>query len=324
MATPRKQQISLVDTPYYHCVARCVRRAFLCGEDTFSGQSFEHRRGWVEDKLHFLTQVFAIEVCAYAVMSNHYHVVLFIDEEKAKQWTMTDVLLRWHRIHKGTLLTKQYCNGERLAQPLLDEVNATAKVYRKRLMKISWFMGYINESIARAANQEDNCTGRFWEGRFKSQALLDEAALASCMAYVDLNPIRANIAKTPESSAYTSIKRRCKGAKKGQQPNTLFPFIGNPRKNMPKGLPFELADYLQLITLTGRCISGNKRGFIEQKQPEILKRLNISADNWLIITTEFRTQFHGAIGHEDVLSDYCEHQQLKRRHNLSHCNKLFA
>ncbi|MBA6378844.1 transposase, partial [Colwellia sp. BRX10-7] len=168
------------------------------------------------------------------------------------------------------------------------------------------------------------CTGRFWEGRFKSQALLDEAALASCMAYVDLNPIRANIAKTPESSAHTSIKRRCKEAKKGQQPKTLLPFIGNPRKNMPKGLPFELADYLQLITLTGRCISGDKRGFIEQKQPEILKRLNISADNWLIITTEFRTQFHGAIGHEDVLSDYCEHQQLKRRHNLSHCNKLFA
>jgi hypothetical protein len=89
------------------------------------------------------------------------YLYFFIDEEKAKQWTMTDVLMRWHRIHKGTLLTKQYCNSERLAKPLLDEVNATAEVYRKRLMKISWFMGYINESIARAANQEDNCTGRF-------------------------------------------------------------------------------------------------------------------------------------------------------------------
>lgn len=324
MATPRKQKISLVDTPYYHCVARCVRRAFLCGEDALSGQSYEHRRGWVEDKLHFLSQVFAIEVCAYAVMSNHYHVVLFVDEAKAKQWHISEVLERWHRLHKGTLLTQQYCRGETLAKPLLDIVKATAEVYRKRLMKISWFMGYINEGIARAANQEDNCTGRFWEGRFKSQALLDEAALAACMAYVDLNPIRANIAKTPESSKHTSVKLRCEQAKKSQQPHTLFPFVGYPRKNIPKGLPFDLSDYLQLIELTGRCIREDKRGFIEESQPSILSRLNISAENWLIITTEFRTQFHGAIGHEDVLSDYCEHQQLKRRQNLSHCNKLFA
>ena len=324
MATPRKQQISLVDTPYYHCVARCVRRAFLCGEDALSGQSYEHRRGWVEDKLHFLSQVFAMEVCAYAVMCNHYHVVLFVDEAKAKQWHISEVLERWHRLHKGTLLTQQYCRGETLAKPLLDIVKATAEVYRKRLMKISWFMGYINEGIARAANQEDNCTGRFWEGRFKSQALLDEAALAACMAYVDLNPIRANIAKTPESSTHTSVKLRCEQAKKSQQPHTLFPFVGYPRKNIPKGLPFDLSDYLQLIELTGRCIREDKRGFIEESQPSILSRLNISAENWLIITTEFRTQFHGAIGHEDVLSDYCEHQQLKRRQNLSHCNKLFA
>ncbi|WP_085299821.1 transposase [Cognaticolwellia mytili] len=324
MATPRKQQISLADTPYYHCVARCVRRAFLCGEDNVSGQSYEHRRGWVEDKLHFLTQVFAIDVCAYAVMSNHYHVVVFIDEAKAKQWSMQEVLERWHLLYKGTLLTQQYCRGEHLTKPLLDIVKATAEVYRKRLMKVSWFMGYINESIARKANQEDNCTGRFWEGRFKSQALLDETALAACMAYVDLNPIRAKIAKTPEDSAHTSVKLRCKPAEKGQQPKALLPFIGNPRKAMPKGLPFELADYLQLIELTGRCIKEDKRGYIEENQPKILSRLNISAENWLIITTEFSTQFHGAIGHEDVLSDYCQRNKIKRRHNLSHCNKLFA
>jgi hypothetical protein len=93
---------------------------------------------------------------------------------------------------------------------------------------------------------------------------------------------------------------------------------------MPKGLPFDLADYLQLIELTDRCIREDKHGYIEENQPPILSRLNISAENWLIITTEFRTQFHGAIGHEDVLSDYCEHNKIKRRQNLSHWNKLFG
>jgi REP element-mobilizing transposase RayT len=268
--------------------------------------------------------VFAIDVCAYAVMSNHYHVVLFIDEEKAQQWSMKEVIERWHRLYKGTLLTQQYCRGDVLPKHLMTIVEATAEVYRKRLMKISWFMGYINEHIARAANQEDNCTGRFWEGRFKSQALLDDAALAACMAYVDLNPIRANIANTPEDSTHTSVKLRCEQATQSQQPKTLMPFVGNPRENMPKGLPFELTDYLQLIELTGRCIREDKPGYIDENLPNILSRLNISAENWLIITTEFKTQFHGAIGREDVLSDYCEHQQLKRRQNLSHCKKLFA
>ena len=330
MATPRKQQISLADTPYYHCITRCVRRAFLCGEDNHSGQSYEHRRGWIEEKLHFLTQVFAIDLCAYAVMSNHYHVVLFVDEAKAKQWTMVEVLERWHRLYKGTLLTNQYLNGDTLSEPLLDMVKATAEIYRQRLIDISWFMRYINEGVARAANQEDDCKGRFWEARFKSQALLDEVAIAACMAYVDLNPIRANIAKTPETSSHTSVKLRCEQATASQQdtinkqPSTLMPFIGNPRENMPKGLPFDLKDYLQLIDVTGRSIRADKHGYIEQSQPEILKRLDISAEHWLIITTEFRTQFHGAVGREEALSDYCEHQHLKRRQNLSHCNKLFT
>ena len=324
MTTARKQLISLIDTPYYHCISRCVRRAFLCGEDKNTGQNFDHRRGWVEDKLLSLSQVFAIDVCAYAVMSNHTHTVLFIDEDTAKSWSTKEVIERWHQLFKGTLLTQQYCCGEDIPEYLMTSLLATVEVYRNRLMDISWFMRLLNQSIAIQANQEDNCTGHFWEGRFKSQALLDEAALAACMAYVDLNPVRANIAKTPESSAFTSVKQRVNAAIKGKQPKRLLPFVGNPRQNMPKGLPFELTDYLELIELTGRCIREDKAGYIEENQPALLARLNINPENWLTLSKDFRKLFHGAVGHGDALADYCEHKGLKRRTSVNSCDKLLA
>ena len=324
MTTARKQLISLVDTPYYHCISRCVRRAFLCGEDKNTGQSYDHRRGWIEDKLLSLTQVFAIDVCAYAVMSNHTHTVLFIDEISAKSWSTKEVLERWHQLFKGTLLTQQYCRDEGIADYLMSSLLETVEVYRNRLMDISWFMRLLNQSIATQANREDNCTGHFWEGRFKSQALLDEAALAACMAYVDLNPVRANIAKTPESSGFTSVKQRVRAAITKKQPTMLLPFVGNPRQAMPKGLPFELKDYLELIELTGRCIREDKAGHIEAHQPALLNRLNINPENWLILSKDFRRLFHGAVGHRDALTDYCENKGLKRRTNISCCDKLLA
>ena len=86
MTRPRSALISLPDTPWYHMVNRCVRRAFLCGHDAHSGQNFEHRRGWVETRIRELASVFAIDVAAYAVMSNHYHIVLRIDADRARTW----------------------------------------------------------------------------------------------------------------------------------------------------------------------------------------------------------------------------------------------
>ncbi len=101
MPKPRKSLISLQDTPYYHCISRCVRRAFLCGEDELTGRSYEHRRGWIEDKILYLASVFAIDICAYAVMSNHTHLVLHVNESEAKNWSIREVLERWHRLHKN-------------------------------------------------------------------------------------------------------------------------------------------------------------------------------------------------------------------------------
>ena len=316
MPIPRKQLISVTDTPYYHCISRCIRRAFLCGKDELTGKNFEHRREWVEEKLTVLNEVFAIDISAYAIMSNHTHLVLCIDIDSANGWSDKEVVRRWLQLFKGTLL---------IQQQTLEE---TIGIYRQRLMDISWFMRILNEGIARQANAEEGCTGRFWEGRFKSQALLDEAAIAACMAYVDLNPIRATSrlkegATTPETSDFTSIQQRITAAKKGEQPKQLQPFVGNPREDMPKGLPFDLQDYLSLVDITGRCIREDKAGYIEDSELPILERLNITAENWLSLSKDLTRIFHGAIGNPETITDYYENHS-KRRPNISKSKQMFA
>ncbi len=314
MPLPRKRQISISDTPYYHCVSRCVRRAFLCGQDKLTGKNYEHRRQWVEQRLLFLATVFSIDVCAYAVMSNHTHVVLHVDEEQVKQWSDTEVCLRWHKLHKGTLLTQKFIAQGLSALSSAQQITLgeTVSVYRSRLANISWFMRELNEPIARQANKEDQCTGHFWEGRFKSQALLDEHALAACMVYVDLNPIRAKMADTPETSNHTSIQRRIRDIKSGHQPKTLMPFVGNPRQHQPKGLTFSLIDYINLVDLSGRAIDPRKRGAIDSNQSSILARLGIDEETWSTLTTEFEEHFHGAAGSSNALTEY-RHKTRRRQ-----------
>ena len=319
MPKPRSTQISLQDTPFYHCVSRTVRRAFLCGFDNYSGQSFEHRREWVENRLLQLAKTFAIDVAAYVVMSNHLHVVLRIDAEKAAEWSSLEVVLRWHQLFKGTLLTQKFAKGDAMASYELATLNDTIAEYRRRLMNISWFMRTLNEPIARQANKEDKCTGRFWEGRFKSQALLDEAAVLACMAYVDLNPIRAKMADTPENSDFTSIQCRIKAAFNGEQPAELLPFIGNTRLQMPHGLTFSAQDYLKLVDDTGRLVKSDKRGAISPSTEEILNRLKIPLDNWLKITNEFTRLFKGPVGTLDELALYSEHLHKQRVSYASCC-----
>ncbi|MCO7190938.1 MULTISPECIES: transposase [unclassified Pseudoalteromonas] len=323
MPMARKRQVSLSDTKYYHCISRCVRRAFLCGEDRLTGKSYEHRRDWVEEKLLALAKVFCIEVCGYAVMSNHTHLVLYVDDKKAHRLSDKAIVIRWHKLFKGNWLTQKFVNGDELSESERSMLDADISEFRIRLASISWFMRVLNEDIARRANKEDGCTGRFWEGRFKSQALLDEAALAACMAYVDLNPVRAQMAETPETSDYTSIKKRIAWARLGKQPKSLRRFAGNPRANMPSGLPFELTYYIQLVELTGRCMRADKRGYISDSQP-LLTRLQIEPDNWLKLTTRFTKVFHGAVGRTQAMTDYCEHLEKKRRTNLMQCERLLG
>ena len=98
MTKPRKALISLEGTPYYHCVSRCVRRAWLCGFDKLTSRSFEHRRGWIVDRMKGLASVFAIDIAAYAIMSSHHHAILHVDRKRALGWSRTEVFERWRQL----------------------------------------------------------------------------------------------------------------------------------------------------------------------------------------------------------------------------------
>ncbi len=294
MGLARKYQICVEETPYYHVISRCVRRAFLCGEDSVTGFSFEHRRKWIVQRMKYLAKLFNIDVCAYAVMSNHFHLVLKVN--KTTDWTEQRVLITWAGLFDLPLLCERFVRGEHMSKPELDYVYRQADVYRKRLISISWFMKCLNEYIAKRANIEDKCTGHFWESRFKSQALLDERALLTCMAYVDLNPIRAAMANTPESADYTSIQERIKSKN-----SELLAFgLGDD------DLPYSLSAYLDLVDYTGRAIHAHKRGYIPPELPSILERLKLNPDTWLDELNSFKSIGITAVGTVDQLKDFCK------------------
>lgn len=286
MTRARNQQVCLETTPYYHCVSRCVRRTFLCGYDEQSQRSFEHRRDWIESRIKELSSIFCIDICAYAVMSNHYHIVVHINKVQANSLTDTKVIERWTKIHSKPVMIQRYMNNQLKSAAEQKVAEEIITQWRERLYSLSWFMRELNFDIALKANREEGCKGHFWESRYKSQALLDEKALLAAMAYTDLNPIRAGIADTPENSDYTSIKERL-GALKKQQLHapSLHPFIGNTTSKMLEGIPFRLMDYIELVDWTGREFRQGKAS-IHAQLPPILKRLNIAQEEWLKICSQ--------------------------------------
>lgn len=311
MPRARKHLVCVSETPYYHIYSRCVRRAFLCGVDKHTGRNYEHRRGWIEDRVRVLSSLFSIDLCAYAIMSNHYHLVVKLNPEVSDAWSDDEVLRRWTALYRGPLLVQRFREGEHLNAAERETVRSMTAVFRSRLGSLSWFMKCLNEPIARKANAEDDCRGHFWEARFQSQPLCSKKALFSAMAYVDLNPIRAGIAKTPEQSAYTSIRLRAdqtdrlavqKAVARLLRRKEINHFDVPPRSLMPFAdgeaidvtdhrLPMQETEYFKLVDATGRIIVRGKRGHLDPSLTPILERLGLSAEAWHRSATAFRRHY---------------------------------
>ena len=296
MTQARSQLVPPGADGYYHCVQRCVRRAFLCGVDHYTGKSFEHRKAWVEQRLGLLAECFAVSIHAYAVMSNHLHLVLQLVPGAAAVWSDAEVAARWVRLFPPRQDSDEAVDAK--CRRLIADTERLA-IIRSRLSDLSWLMRCLAEPIARAANREDRCKGRFWEGRFKAQRLCDERALLAAMAYVDLNPVRAGIAQRLEDSAHTSVAARMAQAEQTREAlgAGLGPILGVLRPP----LAITTADYLQLLDWTGRQLAPGKRGRITGDAPACLRGLDTSPECW---TTRVRGVGNGywrAIGSGEQL-----------------------
>ncbi len=338
MPQARKRLVSTEVTPFYHLISRCVRRHFLCGVDPLTGKDYSERKQQIKDRLALLAEVFAIDVCAYSILSNHYHLIAHIDEQAALEWSPLEVAQRWTRLFTGPALVRAFVAGQALTETQRNVVDRHILEYRKRLCSLSWFMKCLNEPIARKANQEDHVTGHFWQARFSSQALLDEAAVLTAMAYVDLNPIRAGIAQTPETSDFTSIQQRIAAWKERQASaeNTekppaaekletppaaddrtsleasivkLLGFSSDGAESSHNALPCTSADYLELVDWSGRVLVEDKRGFIPDQLPPILQRLNMRPEQYLAYIRKPRYGFANALGALDKIKACAEHFQ---------------
>ncbi|BDV01802.1 transposase [Thermodesulfomicrobium sp. WS] len=357
MPRPRAHIVSLEHTAWYHVVCRCVRRAFLCGEDRLTGKNFDHRRGWIEARIRELAAIFTIDVAAYAIMSNHYHIVVKIDRDRAERLADEEVLARWTRLFSGPLVVQRFLDPRtRAAMPEADRHMARqwAASYRERLWDLSWFTRVLNESIARKANREDGVRGRFWEGRFQSQAILDEQALFAVMVYVDLNPIRAGIAETPEDSRHTSIEARLfpdrVEARLRECAHTTTPAHAAPKADGPPAnhaaptnerrlpmaplLPFDatghedwalpcaLEDYVELVETVGRCIHPKKRGHIPETAPRLLQRLGMDTEAFITLSTRLLKEFGHAVGTPESLLELAARRQARYLRGMTAARKM--
>ena len=319
-----------------HLCARVCRRCFLLGDDPFTQKNFDHRKNWVEDQLKVQAAAFSIDLITLAVMSNHIHLVLRSRPDVVDAWDDREVARRWLMI-----CPKRKDKSGNALEPNESEIESirsnpvALKTIRLRLSDVSWWMRILCQKIAMRANKEDKEVGKFFQGRFKAVRLLDEEAILACSAYVDLNPIRAAMAHSIETSKFTSAKLRFEAAKQQTpHPSTgpdcfLAPIMLDSTKGSEgpkpsrykkrcsdKGvLPLSNLDYLQLLDLTARMQRSDKRGYTPRDLPPLLERLGIDTERWRLLTKDFGRMFSQVAGKAQSVHD-ARSLKTKRRFYL--------
>jgi len=324
MTTARKELVDVSVTRWYHCISKCVRSAFL-----MTDEAGNDRKQWIEDRLQLLAENFSVAVGGFAVMDNHLHVLCRLDPEESLAWSAEEVIRRWIAVYPPLNLALDDPKiVDMWVQNHAKDLQRVA-VLRERLADLGWFMKSLKEPLSRMCNKADNVKGTFWEARYKSIAILDTEALLATCAYIDLNPVAAGIAETPESSRHTSIKQRVEHAKSQnkveaikaarqssvagskatgtlEQRHWLVPIedrrrlSGKRNAEAREGMveSFPLGSYVLLVEYTGRLFR-NGKARINAGVQDVLERLGTSSEYWndrikkMLSSRELRGSFFG-------------------------------
>ena len=325
--TAREEVFSPDEIAIVHTMNRVVRRCLLFGTDPATNISYDHRKGWIEALLERFAAHFGIDLIAYSILSNHFHLVLRNRPDVVATWDDTEVARRWLMICP----VRKHADGQP-KEPKETEINPIRndperlQEIRSRLSDISWWMRLLCQRIGMRANREDNATGKFFEARFKAVRLLDEAAVAACVAYVDLNPIRAALAETLEESPYTSVQRRIQSMQvKRDADRSLAPvFIDERASSFLTGgvtlvhrcsnlgfLPMTAAEYIQLLDWTSRQAAPGKHGKTPENIPPVLTRLGIDTKIWCELAGNFGRLFYQVAGKPQTIDQ--QRSRVKQR-----------
>lgn len=308
MTTARKEIVDPNVTRWYHCVSKCVRNGYL-----LEG-GIQDRKQWIERRLELLAGNFAVSVAGFAILDNHLHVLCRLDPDLAREWSAQEVVRRWIAVYPPRNLDLDDPKVVGLWVEHQSKQTKRVEVLRDRLGDLGWFMKALKEPLSRMANKEDGCSGAFWQARYKSIAILDPEALLATCAYIDLNPVAAGIAGSPEKSEHTSIKQRVEhvrrkgeldslhAARQGSvagsraagnvdQDHWLVPIedrrgagvgaSGGGKKSRREGMleTFSLGSYLLLVDYTGRLFRTGKAR-MSSAVAEVFERLGTSHEFW--------------------------------------------
>ena len=324
MAIARRDLVDKESPGFYHCTNRCVRRAFLCGFDKDTGKNFEHRKIWLEKRIYRLAEIFSVDIYAYAVMDNHYHIVLYLDPLLPEQWSDEEIAERWLKVYPSKLDNPENKTKRELKKQSIADNPELLKLYRQRLGDLSWFMRRLNEPLAKLSNKEDFCTGRFWEGRYTSQALLDEAAVLSCMTYVDLNPVRARITEKLEESNNTSIKHRLEQLTEEESVTLLEQSIQAVTGSIKEQkLSISLREYTELTEWAGQSIIHPGKSSLPTNLSPVLERLNLQQSHWLKQVENYGQLYCRVVGPVELIRQKANELKLKYLRGISAANQLY-
>ena len=357
----RRETVDPYEVAVYHCVSRCVRRAYLLGKDPYNGNDYSDRKEWIEELTREFVQFFAIDLISLAIMINHIHHLLRSRPDLVQKWSDKEVARRWLNICPGEPKKQNKKRKSKGSGPTETEIKELAqdkqriKKIRKRLSNISWFLGKLKEKIARKANAEDEVTGCFFASRFHSTRLDSPAAVLACSVYIDLNMIRAGVATCPEDSFDTSIYHRIVAmqsrrnkTKRKRKSSRGVPLPYDPQADAYLAPTYELEEamrtnfakqglrasdnpafdinfdqYVELVDRTGREQVVGKNGSICKDLAPILERLNIQPNEWTSAVKEFGSWACRVVGTPEQMQAAAEAAGRMWYQGINRCRKFF-